>query len=194
MISLMLSGHELRTAEDHVRRYCGLPWSGGSPEVWAYQYYDAVPQGNPDDVAPTDVLAAAALHPKLTRFDLVWFVEHRRDLQSFLYSAPKSDLADIDPTVLDELPKIAHRGVELSLLTKVLHRKRPGLIPLLDRSVLDWYRAELTTRRADAWPELVRSLARDLALNRERLEQLRRLVPLTDLRITDIAMWMEYGK
>lgn len=194
MSPLLFADRPLDRAEDHVRRYCGLPWSGGNPEVWAFPYYDALPGTDPDDVTPPDVLAAAALHPKLTRLDLVWFVDQRRALGDLLRSVPDADLAETDPSLLDALPRIAAGGIELSLLTKVLHRKRPGLIPLLDRSLLDWYRLRLTSRTAAAWPELVRELAVDLAVNRDSLEPLRLLVPLTDLRIVDIAIWMERSR
>lgn len=191
MTPLVLAGRPLDRAAEHVRRYCGLPWSGGPPEVWAYSYYDALPNEDPLDVTPVDVVAAAALHPKLTRPDLIWFATHREGLRRFLKSAPHSDLADTDPSLLDELPVLAAADVELSLLTKVLHRKRPGLIPLLDRSLLDWYRFRLGRRGAAAWSELVRALAEDLRHNQEQLAELGAMVPLTDLRIADVAIWME---
>jgi hypothetical protein len=191
MSGLVLAGRSIDRAEDHLRRYCGLAWSGGAPETWAYAYFDALEDTDPNDVFPTDVLAAAALHPKLTRADLVWFVDHRHGLGTFLRATPEHDLVDADPAILDSIPVLAGGGVELSLLTKVLHRKRPGLIPMLDRRLLDWYRLYLTTRGAAAWPQLVRALALDLARNHEQLERLRQVVPLTHVRITDIAVWME---
>ena len=92
--------------------------------------------------------------------------------------------------MLDRLPGVAD-GIDLSLLTKVLHRKRPALIPMLDRSLVDWYRHHLNARGAAAWPELVRALAADLRLNEDALRSLRLIAPLTDLRIADISIWME---
>lgn len=191
MSGLVLAGRSIDRAEDHLRRYCGLAWSGGARETWAYAYFDALEDTDPNDVLPTDVLAAAALHPKLTRADLVWFIDYSHALGTFLRATPNLDLIDADPAILDSIPVLAGGGVELSLLTKVLHRKRPGLIPMLDRRLLDWYRVHLTTRGAAAWPQLVRALALDLARNHEQLERLRHVVPLTHVRITDIAVWME---
>lgn len=184
----------LDRAEDDVRRYCGLPWSGGPAEIWAFPYFDEVPTTDPDDIGPVDVVAAAALHPKLTRADLVWFADHRSHLHDWLVRIPAGQLAETDPATLDAMPRLAETGVELSLLSKVLHRKRPGLVPMLDRRLVDWYRLKLTHRGAAAWPELVRCLAVDLAINRPALEELAQIstvVPLTHLRIADIAIWME---
>lgn len=190
MTILTMADRPLPEAADHIRRYSGLPWSGGSPETWAYAYFDALPT-NSSAVEPLDVVSTAALHPKLTRRDLTWFSTHLSDLNGWLADTPDVDLAHADPSVLDELPRFAATGIELSLLTKVMHRKRPGLVPMLDRASLDWYRFKLHAKGAAAWPEYVRLLARDLAANEQALECLRAITPLRDLRLVDIAIWME---
>lgn len=192
--TLQLANRPLLRAEDDLKRYVGLPWSGGDPEVWAYAYYDVIEDANPDHVLPLDVVAVAALHPPLKRSDLTWFVEHRAVLQEFLASVEDRDLADADPSSLDPLPAIAATGVDLSLLSKVLHRKRPKLIPLLDRRLTDWYRFRVQGRGASAWPEVTRALAQDLTENRQSLDTLRQIVPLSQLRIADIAIWMESSR
>ena len=192
MSELTLGGRRITDAADLLRRYCGLRWSGGEPEVWAYSYYDALHDTDSNDVGPIDVLAAAALHPKISRADLEWFARHRKTLQGFLVHMPEGvDLADADPTLVNAIPTLAGRGVELSLLSKVLHRKRPKLIPLLDRTLTGWYRRQLRTQSAAAWPDLVRALAEDLRGNADEIEALRPIAPLTDLRIADIVIWME---
>ncbi len=190
---LTMAGRPLHNAEDNIRRYCGLPWSGGAAEVWAYAYFDAIPT-NPDTIEPIDVVATAALHPKLTQADLTWFLRRGGDLNAWLANVPDVDLAHADAAVLDDLPRIAGEGVQVSLLTKVLHRKRPGLIPMLDRAPLDWYRFKLSSRGAAAWGEWVRLLAEDLAANKDVLSSLRTIVPLSHLRLADIAIWMEGRK
>lgn len=194
MSALVLAGRPLPNAADNLRRYVGLPWSRGRPEVWAYHYYDQMPDLEPTEVLPVDVLAAAALHPRLTQRDLSWFVEHRDELSDFLAALPDADLAGVDAAVLDCLPTLADTGVELSLLTKVLHRKRPKLVPMLDRRLVDWYRLRLTVKGVAAWPELTRALAADLLSNEPALEDLRKVAPLSNLRIADITIWMESVK
>lgn len=73
---LTLAGHRVEQAGDVIRRFCGLPWSGGPPETWASPYYDAT---MPADglLRLTDVTAAAALHPGLSRADLRLFHERK---------------------------------------------------------------------------------------------------------------------
>lgn len=194
MTGLIMADRPLPHAADHLRRYVGLPWTGGAPEVWAYPYFDVLPDTDPLDVLPVDVLAASAVHPKLTQRDLTWFVERRDQLREFLASIENTDLAVTDPAGLDVLLELAGTGVELSLLTKVLHRKRPKLVPLLDRRLTDWYRFTLTARGAASWPELTRALAHDLAANQEPLDDLQKFIPLSHLRLADIAIWMEGTK
>jgi hypothetical protein len=88
------------------------------------------------------------------------------------------------------------RGVGFSKMTKALHPKRPGLIPILD-SVVQAYLASDEARdgsfgeRATA---AVRSYKRDLDRNRHVLRALRadlaaRGQPLTEVRILDILIW-----
>jgi hypothetical protein len=82
-------------------------------------------------------------------------------------------------------------------LSKVLHRKRPWLIPLFDREVIDWYRPLTGQRRAiDAWEPLLHHLAQDLQTNRDPLAEFRLVlcmlhnVTVSDLRTIDIVIWM----
>ena len=88
-------------------------------------------------------------------------------------------------------------GIGFSKMTKALHRKRPGLIPILD-SVIQLYlaaedpgRVETFGNRATA---LVRSYKRDLDRNRAALKEIQRELAsrehrLTEVRILDILIW-----
>ena len=42
-LEIVAAGREIPDALDNIRHYCGLAWSGGPPETWAWDYYDAVP-------------------------------------------------------------------------------------------------------------------------------------------------------
>ncbi len=204
MSALVIGGRPLHDAMDLVRRYCGLPWSGGADETWAYRYFDAVDVERSDRVEPVDVLAAAALHPGLRHADLTWFWQHRDDLVRLLKDLPPAvDLADADGRVVaavQALPRqLSEAAPGLSLLTKVLHRKRPRLVPMLDRALLDRYRARLPGRGTESWARLVEALRDDLTVpaNARILSELAdslsgdlRAVP-THLRLVDIAVWMQ---
>jgi hypothetical protein len=209
---LVVAGRTLPEALDRIRRYCGLNWSGGPPETWAWHYYDAVPTDQDDNVTSVDVLCAAALHPGLSRSDLAFFRDRKTDLSRWLSAVP----ADINPweaveadvqhlaTLPDRFP-----GVSVTLLSKVLHRKRPQLIPLLDRHIVDWYRP-VTGKRVmnDAWEPIIRAM-HDEELERDGRQHLEFSIDLvrieadvhllTDddhraglswIRAIDIAIWM----
>jgi hypothetical protein len=85
------------------------------------------------------------------------------------------------------------RGVGFAKMTKALHKKRPGLIPMLD-SVVQRYLAD-DDLGGDAPFEaralaLVRGYKRDLDRNRAAIRAIRRQLPaLTEVRILDVLIW-----
>ena len=207
---LCAAGRVIPSAVDRIRRYCGLSWSGGPPETWAWRYYDTVATAPDDEVIPVDVMCAAALHPGLSRDDLVWFHDHRADLEALLADVPADlVLADLSEHQVDHLASLpdALDGPSVSLVSKVLHRKRPHVIPLIDRHVVDWFRP-VTRQRAlgGAWGPIVRELwaeghedRRNEALA-EAIRQVQHDLDHSDegrgggtlswLRAKDIAIWM----
>jgi hypothetical protein len=202
---LELGGRELPDALDDVRRYCGLPWSGGQGEVSAFSYYDALPERREDDVVrPVDVLSTAALHPGLRWRDLQYFSYEAPRLEDWLRTIPPGvDLADADEDLVEEVARLPERfdgHPGLSILSKVLHAKRPRLIPILDRTLTDWYRPISSRRGESAWQDCVRLLHGDLAApsNRTILRAIRSELAIelgatapSELRIADIAIWMQ---
>jgi hypothetical protein len=190
-------------ADDLIRRYCGLAWSGGADETWAYRYFETISDAAADRVTPTDVLVAAAIHPSLRRSDLSWFWDNRQACARVLREIPDGvDLAEVSAGIVEVLQTLPERfggEFDVSLLTKVLHRKRPRLVPMLDRALVDRYRSGLPTRGRRAWPQLVAALRSDLHSPSnaallggigESLEQELAVVP-SRLRLLDIAIWME---
>lgn len=195
---LLLAGRPFPDFLDAARRYCGLPWSGGAAETWAFPFFDAVAT-TLFDVEPADVTAASVLHPGMTRDDLHFFSEHRADLEGWLADLdPKASLADASQATIEYLERLtSFDAPSFTLLAKVMHRKRPGLIPLLDRHIIDLYRPITGERQATlAWPRLLIALRADLLANHELLtDAMARLAmemptPPTSLRIVDIAVWM----
>ena len=90
------------------------------------------------------------------------------------------------------------RGVGLSKVTKTLHRKRPGLIPMLD-SVVQQYLADddpgAQTPFAERALDLVRGYKNDLDRNHVALSGIRREVgrdrELSEVRILDLLIWAD---
>lgn len=186
-------------AWNRVLRYCGIPCDDRPAETWAYRYYDAI-DTDPNLLSPQDVVCAGVLHPGLSRDDLTWFWDHRTQLTDWLNRFPVDQaLRGANADTIDRLAELPSLfpGPSLSLVTKVLHRKRPWLIPLIDREVIDWYRPLTGQRRAvEAWGPLLRLLVDDLESNRNALAEVRFVlhmlhdVKVSDLRTVDIVIWM----
>jgi hypothetical protein len=199
-IPIQVGGRDVPDVLDRIRRYCGLTWSGGSPETWAYRYFDLVPSKLSDAVTPVDVLAAAALHPGLSRSDLAFFVDRAYDLSEWLRSVPvDAELRTADSNLLTHLDALVDFDeVSITLLSKVLHRKRPRLIPLLDRHIIDWYRPVTSQRSATlAWVPIIRAMQQDFIVDvngslTEIADALRPELPTSPsaVRLIDIAIWM----
>ena len=197
---LRVAGTPVPEIWDRIRRYCGLPWSEGPPETWAYRYYDVV-ETEHGTVGPMDVLTAASLHPGLSRADLGFFHDNASHIDAWLSETPDDvSLRDAGEELIGHLEALATwpAAPSLSLMTKVLHRKRPQLIPLVDRHIVDCYRPLTGERSAPAaWRGLLRGLRDDLGelnalllamVNVELEKELGR--GLTHTRLLDIAVWM----
>jgi hypothetical protein len=171
--------------------------------VWAFEYFDRVPAGgDPNTIDRVDVLAAGALHVGLSRADLTLFTEHAAQIEEWLRAAPVDvPLHEATDTHLDHLQQLPQfGGPQFSLLTKVLHRKRPALVPMIDRPLIDRYRPITGERSATAaWAPLLDALIADLSneLNALLLSifgvtvTAETGVTLSRLRVFDIAVWME---
>ena len=88
-------------------------------------------------------------------------------------------------------------------MAKVLHRKRPGLVPLFDSKVQIFYQVEACVPPAPPGGRtvrefmvlLIRAMRQDLQDNADEFAQLAALVPsggppITPLRVLDIVVWM----
>jgi hypothetical protein len=197
-------------AAERIRRYCGRI-AGPGPEVWAWDYYDMVPTPHDARVSATDVMVAGAVHPGISKADLTFFSFNQHALADWLAALPTdTSIYAADDATLDHLASAVQfePHVSITLLTKVLHRKRPQLIPLLDRHIIDWYRPVTGERSATAaWAPMLRAMRDDadesdqfmfatvsvrLAGARQRPD---RIGPEADLllsrlRAVDIAIWM----
>lgn len=204
------------TAMENLTLPSGLTIELGGPltrfcaEEWAY--YDGIPDRDPNQVLPDDVLATVAMNSFVNTADKVRSV-HRGLAEAvnpvLSEIPPDADLRSFDPDLAvasDLLHKsCAVRGVLVATATKVLHRKRRSFIPMLDTVVLDAYldvlgRPTLVARvESDRWAELGvfvwRVFRRDLTecwepLEAESLRLGERGWVMTPLRVLEVAVWM----
>lgn len=131
--------------------------------------------------------------------------------------SPNADLGDADPgeqgggydqgeALYQHFRSDAPRGINVAKISKVLHPKRPALVPILDSHLTATYRR---SARSAAFRHPARgyrymywaAVRDDLLANRHSISTLkarcaqddrqsvRRLAELTDLRVLDILAW-----
>lgn len=178
--------------------------------TWSYPAYDDY-QG-----AGTDLLSAPdLLSPMLLNVSQPYMKKYRvltdliDELNGDLKQIPKG--AGLTDATADELERIVvlfgildrrrAPGVQLTTLSKVLHRVRPNFIPLYDNNIRRCYqelgdKPSVPPRRGRSWADFTRVwlpvLQADLVDQWEIWSELASLVPgrpITPLRALDIVGW-----
>jgi hypothetical protein len=211
---LISAGSPIPDALTLIRRYCGLA-TGASRELWGYEYFDARPSQAQDEVTPEDLSTTAALNMRFSRECLEGFMSARDIIRAGLAGLP-ADLSlesagQAHLERIEDLMKGLCQGegpfgfripdATRAHVSKVLHRKRPRLIPLYDRLVSERYARGLNSKEAGRGVELLRAIRDDMADagNRDVLARVQeslateldgRVVP-SRLRLFDIAIWMD---
>jgi hypothetical protein len=168
--------------------------------------YDTLVTNGSAGLVDGDLLAPVLLGVHL---DAPRFLALRRtlpDLSERMAELPPVPLAEADDgviaqvaalfTVIDELGR-SRVGVRGSIVAKVLHRKRPDLIPLYDTRVWSAYAdpGPVPRVRERSWVDymvlLCGAMRDDLRAEAAAFEALAAAQPrLTPLRILDILVWM----
>ena len=175
-----------------------------------YDYSDALPSGDPDRVAPLDVLAAVAVNGFFNTNAMTIRTVHRglaTACDPILPTIPRyADLLTSEPpfpgvaALLDaavSVPKVL-----IPVATKVLHRKRPYLIPILDNVVLVHYLGRLLpatqdkTRAAGIAVEVLRRFRDDLVAVRAEIDLIATDLTasefvLSPVRVLEVLLWTE---
>ena len=175
---------------------------------YAYPAYDLLETNGSAVLVDGDLLAPALMgvHMDAARFALL------REMLPAL--APVADLPDVGLQeadddhvlcvagvfgILDE-PRYSGRGVRGTIVSKVLHRKRPDLVPLYDSRIFEAYTAPgvLPRTREHSWQDfmalLCQQMRADLQAEGAAFAELQQVaadagVELTLLRILDILVW-----
>jgi hypothetical protein len=205
-----MGAHEVLDAERLVKEYLS-PRKRGLR--YAYPYYDGlVTNGDPTRLCTGDLLAPALLGVQVDQDRMHTLTALMPLLQRGLDQLQPVDLVEADDATCDQVaalydplddPSVEDRDVKGSLLAKVLHRKRPGLVPLFDSKVQIFYQHEACVPPAPPGGRtvrefmglLIRAMRQDLRDNADEFEALCRLAPaggptVTPLRVLDIVVWM----
>lgn len=179
---------------------------------YAYPAYDLLVTNGEPTLVDGDLLAPVLMgvHIDPSRFSLL------REMLPALEAVaelPEVSLEEADDDhvmcvaglfgILDE-PRYAGRGVRGTIVSKVLHRKRPDLVPIYDSRIFEAYTAPgVLPRTLDrSWQEFMRLLCtqmrEDLRVEAEAFTQLQLAAeeagaPITKLRILDVLVWRAAG-
>lgn len=116
----------------------------GRPGASAYPAYDGYPGSESELVAAQDLLAVALLNVSNKPLKVYYGLESQLELLNERLQSPdlKGSLRDASAATLeaiadlfDVLEEKPADNVKLTTLSKVLHRKRPGLLPLFDAKI-----------------------------------------------------------
>lgn len=188
------------TAVDYLRTYYGL--SGSEERAYTGSHFDGLETICANRITAEDIIAVSCLSVHVPAAASVEILGAQADeISALLSRIPDSKLEELSTDKHEELFGAGSAALELWLLlrkhvgigpttaSKLMARKRPGLIPIYD-SVL----ARVTgfDSSAGTWRAWHHAISSDGAL-RDRLGRLRdsaRLDRISLLRILDVVLWM----
>ena len=177
---------------------------------FAWPSYDELVTNSSTELVDADLLAPVLMgvHLDAARFSLLRAM--LPDLQAALAALPATALQDTDDAGVElvaqcfadlDHPRYAAQRVRGTILSKVLHRKRPDLVPLYDSRIWTAYTANGAVPRSGrrTWVEFMTLLCAQMRDElRSEAAEMDRLVAvaashgatLTPLRLLDILVWM----
>lgn len=175
----------------------------------SYQHYDLAEVSKDDSLSERDVRVANRIIARMGADTVAAILSRSALAAAALSNIPAgASLADTDLDIpweaLDDLYRAFEGlpGVGLPRITKVLHKKRPGLIPIVD-SVVDQYLVSVdgpvVGSLADRGTALTRAYKAELdaclpVLACVRAELLTDGINLTECRLLDIYLWAYSGQ
>jgi len=176
-----------------------------------FQLYDRLGARPDNRIGLFDILASVLVNSMLNtaeKVSAIW--NERRGIEEALARVPRdaSLLSEQVPwQALENLMRAALdvRFVGLGVATKILHKKRPHLIPVMDGFVEKYYAsaypdvAEPTPDEAERFMRIVRHFQAELKGCQEKLEQLLRIPKrwrcyVSLVRLLDVLIWIEKEK
>jgi hypothetical protein len=175
---------------------------------YAYPAYDRLVTNGSADLVDGDLLAPVLIGVDIDRARFGLLREMMPALEGVGH-LPDVALQDADDDhilcvaglfgILDE-PRYAGRGVRGTIVSKVLHRKRPDLVPLYDSRIFEAYTAPGAIPRTTehGWQHFIATLCMqmrsDMQAEAAGFAELERLAadagaPVSWLRILDILVW-----
>jgi Family of unknown function (DUF6308) len=173
-----------------------------------YYQYDGYLVPADDELRVHELSLVSWLNSRVSGNDLEKVWRRRNEVNAALCDIPKNlDLLDVPSDQVPELarliaralqPMCENRNVKLSKAIKILHKKRPALIPIFDQVVAGYYGRVRLNRKTvpglDRLSELIRWFHVDLQGARETIHELHAQlasegINLTHVRILEYLIW-----
>jgi hypothetical protein len=210
--ALVVAGRAIPRPADHIITYLQT----FPPTVTRF---DLGQPGDPDLLTAAEVTRTRVINSRISHAQVDWFVTRAAQAGTLWAAVPAAArLADANPQtkggLYDHFVRPREPGVWVAKVSKVLHLKRPHLIPILDSRLLATYekpaRAAAERHRAARpgykrlnWvairddlivPANVAALARlRRSLAGHPDDRVRRAAELSDVRLLDILVWQTWS-
>ena len=211
-IQLANGAEEIEKCLERVMHYCRPISDGG---IAAFELYDQIQVCEDDELTVSDIWLANGIGAGIQHKHLIDLWKRKEEIEKLLVSVPKQvrlESDDLGPNSFEHLKDLLRRwmsmgGWGVARATKVLHKKRPLLIPPIDRGVMELYsefRRGECRRRWKFYPWKAKDvvgviqLIRDDIRNKDNSSHLqtiqetlaRKGTELSIVRIFDIILWM----
>ena len=174
-----------------------------------YPMYDGVPIEADNQLRVIEIALSTMLNSRISgnTASAIWLA--REPIEAAMAMIP----SDVDLLMVDHaqvIPGIngiiaavdsmcAIHRVKLAVTTKILHKKRPALIPIFDSKVDDYYGVLVTENNHHGWgrycASLIKKVHADMLAVRDELQELREELdaqgtPMTPCRILNALTWI----
>ncbi len=151
-----------------------------------YSYFDSAKVGSGEnEITPSDICITAAMNSRVGSKHVKGIMAKKRKIESILSQIPDSIFLqdEIDNNVFKLLSDIFEvfcsvKWVKLSTASKILYKKRPKLIPMVDRNLENHYWPILTKeQRNSPWGKyslaIIKEFRNDLIKNLDQLKKIK---------------------
>jgi hypothetical protein len=193
------TGTVIGNCEEKVARFCA--------EDHSYRHYDTAQVAADNSLTEMQVRVANKLIARMGPSGVKRFLDAGSCISEALSRIPaaanlESDWSDsVAEAFRDLLGCVVGPGIGIARATKVFHKKRPSLIPILDNEVVRYCaRAiqqasqKLPSGEVDKAVVAIQVLRSDMIANSSVLHSLSEKYGLTPLRVLDIIIWAWSGQ
>ena len=174
-----------------------------------YEEYDSMDIAQDSKLRDSEIRVANKLRARIGLLELQRFQRNRTRIEAALRSIPVAVALDDSWAIQQSIWKAIENvyracwdyGVREARTTKVLHKKRPELIPIIDgKMVIGRYYAEYRGPKKLGVPGMVavtKQIRQDMIENRGSLRRLQKElveagINLTRVRLFDMVLWEAY--